>query len=190
MLQCSNDKCADIVSLSGTGSVSYDVEFDHNGEPDHVCADFFLPKYFEPPLKIFPIPADCPKSVIEPLTESFRLLFSCPSASSNSVRVALEELLTELKIRRYVTIRGKRSFLSLHNRIGLLPQKFDELKDVFFAIKWLGNAGSHASGEVSIDDVLDAYELVSHILDEVYASKSKKLKALVKKVNKKKGPAR
>ncbi|MEW6039112.1 MAG: DUF4145 domain-containing protein [Pseudomonadota bacterium] len=190
MLRCTNDKCSDLVSLSGTGSVRYDVEFDHNGQPEDICADFFQPKYFEPPLKIIPIPEGCPRSVSEPLTVSFRLFFACPSAASNSVRIALEELLTELKIKRYVTSNGKRSLLSLHRRIALLPSKFDELKEVFFAIKWLGNAGSHASGEVSTDDVLDTYELVSHLLDEVYASKSTKIKALAKKVNKKKGPAR
>ncbi len=59
---------------------------------------------------------------------------------------------------------------------------------MLFAIKWLGNAGSHSLDEVSFDDVMDAYELISHVLDELYLSRKKKLSALAKKVNKRKGP--
>ena len=41
-----------------------------------------------------------------------------------------------------------------------------------------------------MDDVMDAYELTEHILEEIYETKSKKLKAIAKKVNKKKGPSK
>jgi len=32
------------------------------------------------------------------------------------------------------------------------------LQDLFFAVKWLGNAGGHNEAVVTKDDVLDAYE--------------------------------
>jgi len=35
---------------------------------------------------------------------------------------------------------------------------------------------------------MDAYEIMEHILSEIYENKSTKLKALAKKVNKAKGP--
>lgn len=190
ILVCSNDKCKEVVANSGTGSVDYDLIADEYSEPNQVHVEFFLPRYFEPHLKLIHIPDNCPESVSSPLNESFKLFFTSPSAASNNVRIAIEELLTELKVKRFTKSNGKRRFISLHQRIELLPEKYAQFKDIILAIKWLGNAGSHGHGEVTMDDVLDAYELTEHILGEVYESKVKKLKAIAKKVNKKKGPAK
>lgn len=190
LLVCSNDKCKEVVVNSGTGSVDYDIVADEHGEQAQMYVELFLPKYFEPHLKLTNIPDDCAESVTVSLNESFKLFFASPSAALNNVRIAIEELLTELKIRRFTISNGKRRFIPLHQRIGLLPEKYAQFKDMILAIKWLGNAGSHGHGEVTMDDVMDAYELTEHILGEVYESKAKKLKAIAKKVNKKKGPAK
>jgi hypothetical protein len=128
--------------------------------------------------------------VSTPLNESFKLFFSSPSAASNNVRIAIEELLTELKVKRFNVSKGRRLFINLHQRIESLPAKYAQFKDMILAIKWLGNAGSHGHSEVTIDDAMDAYELTEHILKEIYEPKAKKLKALAKKVNKKKGPSK
>lgn len=193
LLVCSHNKCKEVVVNSGTGwtgSIDWDIVEDEHGEPDQVYADLFLPKHFEPHLRLIRIPDDCPKTVTTPLNESFKLFFSSPSAAANNVRAAIEELLTELKIKRFSSSNGKRRFINLHRRIGLLPAKYAQFKDMILAIKWLGNAGSHGHAEVTMDDVMDAYELTEHILEEIYEPKSKKLKAIAKKVNKKKGPAK
>lgn len=191
ILICSNDQCKEAVASSGTGSVDWDVEEDEHGTPQQVYGDHFRPKFFQPHLRIFGIPEGCPDSVSKPLEDSFALFFAAPHAASNNVRIAIEALLTELKIRRFVSGGGRRRFISLHQRIALLPEKYAHLKDLILAIKWLGNAGSHDSGtEVSLDDVMDSYELTEHILQEVYAPKLKKLHKLAKKVNKQKGPSK
>lgn len=190
LLICSNDKCKEVVVNSGTGSVDWDIIEDEHGVPDQVYKDIFLPKHFEPHLRLIRIPDDCPETVTTLLNESFKLFFSSPGAAANSVRAAIEELLTELKIKRFSTNNGKRRFINLHQRINLLPVKYAPFKDMILAIKWLGNAGSHGHGEVTMDDVMDAYELTEHILEEIYEPKMKKLKAIAKKVNNKKGPAK
>lgn len=191
LLVCSDDQCKEVVASGGTGSVDWSVFEDEHGVPDQVYEDHFRPKFFQPHLKLFPFPKDCPESVTKPLEDSFSLFFSAPHAASNNVRIAIESLLTELKIRRFNLVGGKRRFVSLHQRIALLPPKYAHLKDLILAIKWLGNAGSHDGGaEVTLDDVMDSYELTEHILQEVYAPKLAKLHKLAKKVNKKKGPAK
>jgi Domain of unknown function (DUF4145) len=191
MLQCSNDKCKEVVSSCGTGSLDWSVGENEEGEPEQVYEDYFRPKYFEPHLKLMKFPKDCPESVTKPLEDSFGLFFVSPPAASNNVRMAMEALLTELKIRRFNLVNGKRRFISLHQRIALLPPKYSHLKDLILAIKWLGNAGSHdGAAEVSLDDVMDSYELTEHILQEIYASKASKLKAMATRVNKKKGPVK
>lgn len=180
--------CKDVVSSSGTGGVEEEYFYDHEGMPDRDFQDYYIPRYFHPPLQIFQCPKETPSNVIDELDKSFMLLFSDPPSSANHVRVALEHLLTELKVKRYSTNNGKRHFISLHKRIDLIPNKYEHVKDIFLAIKWLGNAGSHSNHEVTMDDVFDSYELVIELLDEIYSRKRSKAKTLAKKINKKKGP--
>jgi len=193
LLTCTNDQCKEVVSSSGIGSVDSSIYEDANGEIGQEYDDYFRPKFFVPHLTLIEIPETCPESVAEPLRESFRLFFAVPSAASNNVRIAIEELLTELKVKRFNLVKGKRRLISLHQRIDLLPTKYAELKNLILAIKWLGNAGSHGNngdGAISMDDVMDTYELMEHILHEIYARNTKKLVALARKVNKKKGPVK
>lgn len=187
MLVCKNDQCNETVSCAGVGGVESNVTYDENDDPDHLYNDFFLPKFFEPHLKLINIPIGCPESVSTPLNDSFGLFFSLPSAASNNVRIAIEALLTELKVRRFNLNKNKRWFMNLHQRINLLPSKFSHLKDLMLAIKWLGNAGSHDNGKISKDDVMDSYDLLEHILHEIYAPKAKRIAASAKQGNKKRG---
>lgn len=175
LLICSNESCKETVSSSGIGSVDWSVEEDAHGVPEQVYEDCFKPKYFEPALNIIHIPAECPEEVADPIKESFSLVFSSPSSAANSIRVAVEQLLTALKVKRFNVVNGKRRFISLHQRIRLVPQKHEEIKDLILAIKWLGNAGSHSRNAISFDDVMDAYEFLEHILQEVYVQKAKKI---------------
>lgn len=188
LLCCANDQCKEVVATAGIGGVEDYTDHGPDGEPEQVWAEFFKPKYFEPPLAIIDLPKECPSSVSGPIQESFRLFFCNPPSASNCLRMALEELLTELGIKRFAVSDGKRRVLSLHKRIGLLPIKYAELRDLLFAIKWLGNSGSHADGAITLDDVMDAYELVDHVLQELYTQRSKKAKDLAKLINKNKGP--
>ncbi len=188
ILECTNSNCKDVVSTTGSGGVDQDYIHDENGEVDVDYYDYFRPKFFHPHLKIFELPQQTPETVSTEIDTSFSLLFSDPPSSANHIRIALENVLTDLRIKRFVTPNGKRKFLNLHQRIDLLPTKFDHVKELFYAVKWLGNAGSHSHQQVTFDDVFDAYEIISQILDEVYDNRREKVAALAKKINKKKGP--
>jgi len=190
MLTCTNPHCKETVSCAGVGTVDQDYVTDENGEVEPEYRDSFTPRYFEPHLRLIEIPEGCPESVSALLNESFKLFFCSPSAASNNVRMAIEELLTELKVRRFNLVAKQRRFISLHQRIELLPSQYAQLKDLILAIKWLGNAGSHANGKISMDDVMDSYDMFEHVLEQIYMPKTKKLRALAKQVNKNKGPAK
>lgn len=187
-LQCTNTACKDKVSSSGTGSLSEYLYYDEDGKTCGSYEEFFHPKFFTPHLVFFELPKNTPKNIADEVNKSFASFFNDPSASANHIRMALEHLLTYLKVKRFVTKGGKRRYLPLHNRIELLPQKIDHVKELAFAIKWLGNAGSHSSHEITKDDVLDSYELMDELLVEIFTSKRKKAKSLAKKIIKKKGP--
>lgn len=188
LLECSNSSCKEMVSNSGLGFVEWDIEHDEHGYPQQVYGDFFKPLFFHPHLKLISVPESAPVDVKNKLHESFQLFFSSPSAASNHVRAAIESMLNDLNVNRCRISNGKRRLINLHQRIDLLPSKYEELKELLMAVKWLGNAGSHSGKDLTSDDVMDAYEIMEHILAEIYDSKSTKIKALAKKVNKAKGP--
>ena len=188
LFECSNTVCKETIASAGIGSVTQYYGYDADGRTEINYEDFFTPKYFSPHLKLFDIPKDIPPEVENEINKSFDLIFSDAASSANHIRVALEHLLTHLGIKRFTIIKGKRNFLALHKRIELIPSKYNHIKDIIFAIKWLGNAGSHSNHEVTFDDVLDSYELMQELLEEMFNNSREKAKALAKVINKKKGP--
>ena len=190
LLECNNPACKDIVSSLGVGSVKPYMDFDKEGRSFWNEGDCFFPKYFFPNLKIFDYPKNIPDEVKFELENSFSLFFCDPPSSANHIRMALENLLTSMKIKQFRIQKKKRRYLSLHDRIKLLPKKYQDIQEIFEAVKWLGNAGSHSGTTVSSDDVLDAYELMEKLLAEVFDDESNKIKELAKKIIKNKGPSK
>ncbi len=85
--------------------------------------------------------------------------------------------------------KGKFDDLTLHARIERFAKKQAEVGANLLAIKWLGNSGSHST-DLTANDMLDAFELLAHALEEIYEKKSAKLKKLTAAIIKKKGPAK
>jgi Domain of unknown function (DUF4145) len=188
IFECTNTDCKEVVSCCGEGQVEvFEYDDDENGWAQS-SDDRFTPKYFNPPLVLMDIPTNCPPEATSHLSESFALFFADPGAALNCTRTAVEAVLTNLGIKRFVLSRGKRKLVNLHQRIQLLPPKFDELKEMLLAVKWLGNAGSHDGEKPNTSDLITTYDLLEHALSEIYEAKGKKLKAIAKKVNKNKGP--
>lgn len=188
IFRCSNPKCKEPIACSGVGRVDIieyeDEEFGWVQSTD----DRFTPQYFQPALVLIDIPAKCPTEVCSHLAQSFALFYADPGASMNCARAAVEALLTDLGIKRFAVANGKRKPISLHQRIQSLTIKYKDLVDLLLAVKWLGNAGSHDGDKPTGADVRIMYDLLEHVLSEIYEGKGKQLKAIAKKVNKKKGP--
>lgn len=184
---CTNPACEDTVVNVGTGSVDCEPTYDSHGEPDTLqYFDYFQPKYFLPHLNVFKIAENTPDDIKTSINESFKLFFANPSSSSNHLRIALEKLLDCLKVKRFETKNGKRVPINLHRRIDLLSIKYSNFKDLFFAIKWLGNTGSH-SDKINMDDVMDAYDIFENVLDELFDNRTKNSIKIAKQINKTKG---
>jgi hypothetical protein len=188
LLECSNVSCKDKVVSTGIGFVDIDYVQDEGGDIIQVFSDYFRPKFFQPHLKPFVFPKGTPVNVMDEIEQSFQLFFCNPPSASNHIRIALEDLLTHLKVKRFETKAGKRRYLGLNRRIQLVPKKYEHIKELFLAIKWLGDAGSHSNKEITFDDVMDVYEIMDEVLKELFANKKDNIKKLVKQINKKKGP--
>lgn len=186
LFTCSNPSCKEAVASSGFGSLEEEYIHTPSGyEREYVS--YFRPLFFHPPLKFFQIPNDTPDNVKKAIEASFSLSFSNKSAAVNQIRIALECLLNNLGIPQVSNENIKSKRLSLHDRVELLTHKYPKLKDICLAIKWLGNSGSHCEEEMTMDNVLDGYEMMSFVLDELYDNKHERIAILAKQINDKKG---
>ena len=184
---CTNPACQETVFNIGTCSVDSSASYDE-GDYEQKYFDIYTPRFFVPHLNIFQIPKNTPDNIKSSIESSFELFFANPSSSAGHIRIALEQFIDYFRVKRFDTRNGKRYSVSLHRRIELLPTKLNSIKELLFAVKWLGNDASHVGG-VSIDDVMDAYDIFESVLDEVFSKKSKETKKLARVINKNKGRA-
>jgi len=189
ILRCNNPRCREIVACCGKGGLEQEYTgYDEDGYPDWDWIEYFIPHHFIPHLRLFDVPSKTPEVVTSEIEASFAVFFADPKAAANHVRSAIEQILNELKIKKFTVKNKKRRSLPLHFRIDTLPVKYLSIKQNLLAIKWLGNAGSHPGETLEKDDVLDAYEILEHLLDDLYNPKKVKIEKLVKAINKRKGP--
>ena len=154
----------------------YDGEF---GDYVEQYDNSFTPTYFEPHLKLFKIPKSCPKEMVLEIENSFKLFWTDLSSCVNKIRISVEILLNEQKVKRFELKGGKRYPLSLHKRIMAFTNT--EVKDNLLAIKWVGNSGSH-SGEVETIDALEVYRLLEYSLNKIYNSEEKEIKKSIRRM--------
>jgi Domain of unknown function (DUF4145) len=190
ILKCNNSHCAEVVANTGSGSIGFDIGIADHGEIQELY-DYFEPKFFHPALEFIKFPVACPAQVEKSIRDSFALVFSSPSAAANHVRASIESLIAELGVPQFVlTQNGHRKFVNLNQRIEELRTKYPEVEQLLLAIKWLGNAGSHSTDGLTLDDVMDAYEITEQLLHEIYDTKPAKVREIADAVNKRKGPRR
>lgn len=183
ILRCNNKNCLESASISGTGIVLEEVRREFI-EPELNYVKYFTPEYCFPPPAIFKIPAKTPEDVANEIIQSFSIFFSQPSSAGNKIRTCIEKLLDHQGVKKTTQNgRGKRVRLSLHDRIIEYGHTNSDLSENILAIKWIGNSASHTRG-LNIDDIFDAYDLLSHVLTEIYDNRSHHIKRITEKRNK------
>lgn len=183
LLKC--NKCSECVSSCGSGEALEDYYPDLN---DTVLLNYFSPKYFYPAIDIFPVHEKCPQKIKSQIKESFKLFFADPPAAANYVRKAIDEILTNKKVKRFVINKNKkRVTINLHDRIVAFEKINFGVAQKLFAIKWLGNEGSHTD-KITKNDVLDAYEILEFVVDDLYVGYKKSIEKKILKINKTKKP--
>lgn len=187
-LICNNPVCQECVSVCGKTRFGTpppneaDIELDAE----------FIPRFFVEAPPVFSIPDQCPNGVTRELGQAFALIWADVGSSGNRLRSAVEALLDDQKVprRKLNKTKGKMRPLNLHERINEFRKKQAEAADLLEAVKWLGNAGSHASlMKLSWDDLLDGFELFEHVIDLIYVGRVEKMKRRAQEIIKQKGPA-
>lgn len=183
-LRCTSARCGQRVLCVGTGSVDHLYGEQHRGGWHEEYLDKWAPSFFLPALEVFEIPANTPKEVRLSVWASFRVLFLSSGSALNEVRNALEFLMDHLEVPRR-NPDGKT--LALHKRVEMMPAAHMQYRDQLLAVKWLGNAGTHAQPTQRMD-VLDAYEILHDVLDGMFSGRADRLKRLVDQINVQKAP--
>lgn len=187
-LQCSVKKCGQNVAVLGSGGLEADWDPDQGGQ---TYINYYQPRAMWPMPDVFVVPDKCPNAVASELRASFALIWSDRSAAAGRLRVALERLLTSVGIKERMRVKGKagqpgrNATIKLHNRILMLRQREEKIADNLMGIKWLGNTGSHESTPISLAELLSAYEVMSHALDELVLKRSKQVAKVAKTLTKK-----
>lgn len=165
--KCSNAVCSEGFSLAGTGGVESVPDDDHG--VDYV--DAFQLRYCHPTLQIIKVPKKCPEPVLTALKTGFSLFWVDRPAAAGRIRVAVERLLDHLGV---PSKSKKGGYLPLDHRIDSFSTSDSINGAHLMALKWLGNVGSHTD-DVSVDDLLDAFDILEHVLAELIDKKSASL---------------
>lgn len=176
LLECRNPTCGELVAIAGR------THHEEAHSTDMEKQDWereFEPLAFVNAPPVFLLSAGCPEEVAAELRKAFALIWSDKGSCANRLRSAVEALLTERGVpKTSISKKGKRVFLLPQARIEKFKIKNAEAAEILTAIKWLGNAGSHANDdELSIDELLDGFELFEHVLNVVYDKSKKRLKS-------------
>lgn len=140
-----------------------------------------------PELPIFELKSPYPKEIRTRLQQSFAVFFQDPAAAGNRVRACIEVLLDKLGVARYRIDEktgqvvqkkgGSAAELSLGERLKQLSAAEPDLAKMLGGVKQLGNEATHGN-ELAYDDLLKAYELLEHVLDDIYVTRPKRTELL------------
>ena len=182
LLRCNSPSCGDVVGLVGKGSYLEGYVTHGDGSWEQVATPTYTPISFWEAPPIIRVCEECPDSVLDQLKRSFPQYWLDLSACANAIRSTVEILLTERGIPRETEGKhGRKVWINLHDRVVMFKTGNDAAAELLLAIKVLGNAGSHGD-ELRIDDLLDAYEVLEHVIDIVYSTKATRAAAVAAKL--------
>jgi hypothetical protein len=170
------------VTIAGDYIVDVDVEDDGTTG----FSDFFRLRFATPALKILLPPARTPEAVTRAIESAAAIMWADPSAATNRLRVAIDEVLTAYGMPRFRNANGKRWRIPTDRRIKEFRDYEYDVADTLEAVKWIGNQGSHETG-ISATDVLDGADLLSYALKRLYDDSDERIRRQVQAVNKRRG---
>lgn len=187
-LSCSDPNCGELCVVIGTSQIEVSDSHGYDGQPEREYINYFLPEFIHPsPSLISPV-KETPKIIVDEINSASSLFWTDASSSANKLRLAAERILTALRVKKIYIARRKRKPLTLYARIDLLKERRPDLAKLLHSIRFLGNHGSHESElDVSRDDLLAAFEIIEHVIEEAFCTKAKRIEKAAKAIAKRKG---
>ncbi|HHK8074307.1 TPA: DUF4145 domain-containing protein [Serratia marcescens] len=174
ILKCSQKNCEQPVAVFGVGD--YQQQWINGMGGEWEWFDCYIPRSFYPPLPLFTSCEQYPKQIKEQLQELSAQLPGHPQAAINALRTALEMIMDHFDIPRV----DKGRYISLDSRINKIPSKYQNLKEGFLAMKWMGNTGSHNLKPVDNVDIDAACYMLDDFLLRIFRPENDHLETIVR----------
>ncbi|MCQ4314466.1 DUF4145 domain-containing protein [Stutzerimonas zhaodongensis] len=174
--KCTHTPCSQTFAVAGVGGV--DMVYDEDGAE---LVEVFHPQFCSPMPRIIEIPTKCPHPIKHELNAAFALFFADRGACAGRLRIVLELMMDHLGIAQEKSVNGRTSQLKLHARIEEFSKQNAEIGNQLMALKWLGNTAAH-EGIAHRGHLLDAFEILEHVLAEVIDERSARVAALADKM--------
>lgn len=176
---CSNRRCQEAVLFAG----DYAVESGGSAGQQYVGA--FVVRYVNPPLPIMDFSPGTPDEVIEGVRRAAALVHLDPPAAANALRAAVERFLTV----QGIADRDGNRFLGAHERIGGWRKQTgnSDVANCFWAVKWIGNDGSHEISALTVAQVLAGVEILEYAFRLLFDQTGKRIEAAAAAINAAKG---
>lgn len=187
--ECENPECRQAVHATGDYSVNYAKEpWDYSYQAGPYYSEYYAVATIHPALAIMPIPAAAPEQVREGIKRASRVLFADPGLAATALRATVERFLT---VEGIAAQGADGKFLSAHARIqewsSADPDR-PQVADLLFAVKWLGNAGTHEDSDLTAIEVLDGARVLDEAFHRLFTGPD--IEAHARSINSNKGPVR
>jgi len=179
---CQNSACGQVVFTVGT----YRVDYAKRYRVDQYSR-WYTVDYACPPFLLMRVPRSAPIEVRDGIERASRLLLADPGLAATGLRATVERFLTSQGTASRAANGG---FLSAHQRINNWRATCDapNVADLFMAVKWIGNSGTHEVSDLTIEEVLDGVEFLDEAFHRLFIGPDLDLRA--EAVNEAKGPNR
>lgn len=186
--QCENPQCQQAVYGTGDYSVDSSQKSDGSEWQGFTYSSYYTVAHLHPPMLMMPIPKSAPSEVREAVHRASRVLFADPGLAATALRATVERFLTS----EGVSATGSNgAFRSVHVRIrewmNADPTR-PAVADLFFAVKWLGNAGTHEDSDLTTIEVLDGARVLDEAFHRLFTGPD--IEAHAQTINAAKGPFR
>lgn len=179
-LKCSIAKCGEMVMVIGDTVVEQvqDEEFGVTLE------SMIRPRSMFPAPYIIKLPENMPGPVESELALAFQMFWSDAGACATKIRTSVERLMDHFGVAKFQRVKNKKlKRLDLYTRIERFIVSTGSVvhQDHLHALRVVGNLGTHQN-ELTRTNLLEAFEVYEHALDELIGKKSKQIAKLAKKL--------
>lgn len=188
--ECENPQCKQAVHGVGDYTVGTSTTFDMSSEEIYSIpyTHLYTVAHLHPPMLIMPTPSSAPPEVREGILRASRVLFADPGLAATALRATVERFLTSQGIS---ATRNNGKFRSAHERIEEWSRADPDrpsVADLLFAVKWLGNAGTHEDSDLTVIEVLDGARVLDEAFHRLFTGPD--IEARARSINQAEGPAR
>ncbi|WP_440710676.1 DUF4145 domain-containing protein [Herbiconiux sp. YIM B11900] len=189
--ECENPDCKQSVHGTGDYFVGTSIESGSDEPWDkgpEQFSSFYRLSHLHPPMHLMPVPRSAPDQLREGVLRASRVVFADAGLAATALRSVVERFLTAQGVAS-ITHSGK--FRNAHQRIAEWRDADvmrEHTADLLFAVKWLGNAGTHEISDLTTLELIDGAKLLDEAFHRVYTGPD--IDAQAQTINTAEGPSR